>query len=127
MYDVTIIGCGVIGSSLAYTLSQYDLHILVLERENDVAMGTTKANSGIVHAGYDPEPDTLLAKLNVRGSAMMEDLCRDLSVKYKRIGSFVAAFSEEQKKHLEKLLDNGIKSGIPGIRIVSGEDRKSVV
>ncbi|RKJ73354.1 FAD-dependent oxidoreductase, partial [Butyricicoccus sp. 1XD8-22] len=59
MYDVAIIGCGVIGASLAYKLSRYDLRVLVLERENDVAMGTTKANSAIVHAGYDPEPGTL--------------------------------------------------------------------
>lgn len=94
MYDVTIIGCGVVGASLAYTLSQYDLKVLVLERENDIAMGTTKANSAIVHAGYDPEPGTLIAELNVRGSAMMEDLCRSLDVKYKRIGSFVLAFDK---------------------------------
>ena len=67
MYDVTIVGCGVVGASLAYTLSQYRLRVLVLERENDVAMGTTKANSAIVHAGYDPENGTLMAKLNVRG------------------------------------------------------------
>ena len=81
MYDVTIVGCGVVGASLAYTLSQYRLRVLVLERENDVAMGTTKANSAIVHAGYDPEYGTLMAKLNVRGSEVMEQLCRDLSVK----------------------------------------------
>ena len=68
MFDVTIIGCGVIGAVLARKLSQYDLRILILERENDVAMGTTKANSAIVHAGYDPEPGTLMAKLNVQGS-----------------------------------------------------------
>ena len=78
MYDVTIVGCGVVGASLAYTLSQYRLRVLVLERENDVAMGTTKANSAIVHAGYDPEYGTLMAKLNVRGSEVMEQLCRDL-------------------------------------------------
>ena len=106
MYDVTIVGCGVVGASLAYTLSQYRLRVLVLERENDVAMGTTKANSAIVHAGYDPENGTLMAKLNVRGSEVMEQLCRDLSVGYKRIGSFVLAFDEEQKKHLEHLLEN---------------------
>ena len=102
MYDVTIVGCGVVGASLAYTLSQYRLRVLVLERENDVAMGTTKANSAIVHAGYDPENGTLMAKLNVRGSELMEQLCSDLSVGYKRIGSFVLAFDEEQKKHLKQ-------------------------
>ena len=100
MYDVAIIGCGVIGASIAYTLSQYDLRILILERENDVAMGTTKANSAIVHAGYDPEPGTLMARLNVQGSARMEQLCSDLSVAYKRVGSLVLAFGRRTKKHL---------------------------
>ncbi|MGM9630478.1 NAD(P)/FAD-dependent oxidoreductase [Butyricicoccus sp.] len=126
MYDVTIIGCGVVGASLAYTLSQYDLNVLVLERENDVAMGTTKANSAIVHAGYDPEPGTLLAKLNVRGSDMMEGLCRRLSVKYKRIGSFVLAFDEDDRCHLDKLYDNGMKNGVPDMKILSGDEARAM-
>ena len=94
----------------------------MLERENDVAMGTTKANSAIVHAGYDPENGTLMAKLNVRGSELMEQLCRDLSVGYKRIGSFVLAFDEEQKQHLEHLLENGVRNGVPGLRILDAEE-----
>ena len=122
MYDVTIVGCGVVGASLAYTLSQYRLRVLVLERENDVAMGTTKANSAIVHAGYDPENGTLMAKLNVRGSEVMEQLCSDLSVGYKRIGSFVLAFDEEQKQHLEHLLENGVRNGVPGLRILDAKE-----
>ena len=80
MFDVTIIGCGVIGALLARKLSQYDLRILILERENDVAMGTTKANSAIVHAGYDPEPGTLMAKLNVQGSEQMDLIEKILKV-----------------------------------------------
>lgn len=125
MYDVTIIGCGVIGASLAYTLSQYNLNVLVLERENDVAMGTTKANSAIVHAGYDPEPGTLMAKLNVRGSKLMEQLCRSLSVKYKRIGSFVLAFDDESRTHLETLYHNGVKNGVPDMEILSGDEARA--
>ena len=117
MYDVTIVGCGVIGASLAYTLSRYQLRVLVLEKENDVAMGTTKANSAVVHAGYDPANGTLMAKLNVQGSAMMEELCRKLSVKYKRTGSFVVAFDEEQRAHLGKMLENGKKNGVPGLQL----------
>lgn len=120
MYDVTIIGCGVIGASLAYTLSQYQLRVLVLERENDVAMGTTKANSAVVHAGYDPAYGTLMATLNVRGSAMMEQLCQSLSVKYKRIGSFVVAFSKEERAHLERLYENGKRNGVPGLQLLDG-------
>ena len=122
MFDVTIIGCGVIGASVAHALSKYDLRVLVLERENDVAMGTTKANSAIVHAGYDPEPGTLMAKLNVRGSAMMEELCRELSVKYKRIGSLVLAFNEENLAHLQKLYNNGVENGVPDMKLLSTEE-----
>lgn len=126
MYDVTIIGCGVIGASLAYTLSRYQLRVLVLEKENDVAMGTTKANSAVVHAGYDPAHGTLMAKLNVQGSAMMEELCRKLSVKYKRTGSFVLAFDEAQRAHLEKMLENGNKNGVPGLQLLSGEEAREM-
>ena len=122
MFDVTIIGCGVIGSAVAHTLSKYDLKVLVLERENDVAMGTTKANSSIVHAGYDPEPGTLMAKLNVRGSAMMEELCQELSVKYNRIGSLVLAFDEENLAHLQKLYNNGVENGVPNMKLLSAEE-----
>ena len=110
MFDVTIIGCGVIGALLARKLSQYDLRILILERENDVAMGTTKANSAIVHAGYDPEPGTLMAKLNVQGSEQMEKLCRELDVEYRRCGSMVLAFSAEETATLKTLYDRGINT-----------------
>ena len=126
MYDVTIIGCGVIGASLAYTLSRYQLRVLVLEKENDVAMGTTKANSAVVHAGYDPAHGTLMAKLNVQGSAMMEELCRKLSVKYKRTGSFVLAFDEAQRAHLEKMLENGNNNGVPGLQLLCGEEAREM-
>lgn len=126
MYDVAIIGCGVIGASLAYTLSRYDLRVLVLERENDVAMGTTKANSAIVHAGYDPEPGTLMAKLNVQGSAMMEQLCADLSVEYKRIGSLVLGFSEEDRKTLGRIYENGVQNGVPGLEMLTGEQARGM-
>ncbi|MDO5141419.1 MAG: NAD(P)/FAD-dependent oxidoreductase [Eubacteriales bacterium] len=121
MFDVAIIGCGVIGASLAYTLSQYRLRVLVLEKENDVAMGTTKANSAIVHAGYDPAHGTLMAQLNVRGSEMMEALCQRLSVKYARIGSFVLAFDEAQRAQLERMLENGRRNGVPGLELLDSE------
>ena len=122
MFDVTMIGCGVIGASIAYKLSQYDLKVLVLERENDVAMGTTKANSAIVHAGYDPEPGTLMAKLNVEGSAQMEELCRTLDVEYDRIGSLVLAFAPEDLETLNTLYKRGVENGVPGQQLLSGEE-----
>jgi len=86
MFDVTLIGCGVVGAGIAFELSKCKLSVAVLEKENDIACGTTKANSAIVHAGYDPLPGTKMARLNVQGSKMMEELCRRLSVDYKRIG-----------------------------------------
>ena len=126
MFDVTIIGCGIIGASVAYKLSKYNLRILILERENDVAMGTTRANSAIVHAGYDPEPGTLMARLNVEGSAQMEQLCRDLSVEYQQIGSLVLAFGPEELKTIEKLYGNGLKNGVPGLKLLSGSEARAM-
>ena len=126
MFDITIIGCGVIGASLAHKLSQFDLKVLILERENDVAMGTTKANSAIVHAGYDPEPGTLMARLNVAGSARMEALCRELDVEYRRTGSMVLAFSEEELPRLQSLYENGVKNGVPDLRILSGSEAREL-
>lgn len=126
MYDVTIIGCGVVGASLAYRLSQYDLRVLVLERENDVSMGTTKANSAIVHAGYDPRHGSLMAKLNVRGAELMEPLCRSLSVDYRRAGSLVVAFDEADLARLRELYENGVKNGVPGLRLLSGQEVRAL-
>ena len=88
--------------------------------------GTTKANSAIVHAGYDPAHGTLMARLNIRGSEMMEALCRDLSVKYKRVGSFVLAFDEAQKEHLEKLYRNGVENGVPGMELLDGDQARAM-
>lgn len=126
MFDVTIIGCGVIGASLARRLSQYDLRLLILERENDVAMGTTKANSAIVHAGYDPEPGTLMAELNVKGSEQMEALCRELDVEYRRCGSMVLALSEEENATLRTLYDRGVRNGVKELRLLSGEEARAM-
>lgn len=121
MYDVTVIGCGVIGASTAYELSQYKLSVAILEKENDVACGTTKANSAIVHAGYDPHPGTKMARLNVQGSKMMEDLCKRLSVEYKRIGSLVLAFDDTDMAVVRDLFDRGQKNGVEQLRILTGE------
>ncbi len=126
MFDVTIIGCGVVGASLAYKLSAYDLRVLVLERENDVAMGTTKANSAIVHAGYDPEPGTLMARLNVAGSKQMEALCRELDVEYRRNGSLVLALTEAEIATLKRLYEQGVENGVEGMSLLSGEEARAM-
>ena len=118
MFDVAIIGCGVIGAATAYTLARYQLKVLVLEAENDVADGTTKANSAIVHAGYDPEPGTRMARLDVLGNRLAGEICERLDVPFKRNGSLVLAFSEEEIPHLKKLYSNGVANGVPGIRLL---------
>ncbi len=122
MYDVVIVGCGVVGAATAFELSKYKLKAAVLERENDVAMGTTKANSAILHAGYDPEPGTLMARLNVRGSALAGELCRALDVPYKQCGSLVVGLSEEDRPRLEELYRRGKANGVPGLRLLDREE-----
>ena len=126
MYDVLIVGCGVIGAATAFTLSKYKLNVGILERENDVATGTTKANSAILHAGYDPVPGTLMARLNVRGSALAKELCRKLEVPYNQCGSLVLAFGLEEVPVLEGLLDRGRKNGVPELQLLSGQEARAL-
>lgn len=114
-YDVIIIGCGVVGASCAYTLAQHALRVGVLEASNDVANGTTKANSAIVHAGYDPLPGTNMARLNVLGTAMMGPLCARLDVPYRNNGSLVLSLSEEDDETLRELYARGLANGVPGL------------
>ena len=120
-YDVVVVGGGVTGCAVARALSAYRLKIALLEAADDVAMGSSKANSAIVHSGYDAEPGTLMAELNVKGNALMEQLCSELSVPFKRIGSMTVAFDEDQQAHLERLLEQGRKNGVPGLEIHTGE------
>lgn len=122
MYDVVIIGAGVSGSATARELSRYDASICVLEKEEDVCCGTSKANSAIVHAGYDCEPGSLMAKLNVEGNAMMTDLSRDLDIPFQRIGSLVVCTDPDTREGLEKLLEKGRKNGVPDLRIVERDE-----
>lgn len=126
MYDVIIIGAGVIGSSIARELSRYQLKICVLEKEEDVCCGTSKANSGIVHSGFDAKPGSLKAKLNVAGSKMMGKLSRDLDFPYRQNGSIVLCFHEEDMGKLNDLLQQGRANGVDGIRIVQGEEMKQL-
>ena len=126
MYKTAIIGAGVIGSMTARRLAAYDAELIVLEKEADVAMGQSKANSGIVHAGFDPEPGSLKAKLNLKGNRMMEETCHQLGVNFRRNGSLVVAFSEEDKKTLKKLYDRGNINGVDGLRLISGEEAREI-
>ncbi|MDF2612410.1 MAG: FAD/NAD(P)-binding oxidoreductase [Clostridia bacterium] len=122
MYDVVVIGAGVIGASIFRELTKYNLKVVVLEKEIDVAMGTSRANSAIIHAGYDPEEGTLMAKYNVWGSELFEELCKDLSVPYKKNGSLVLGFNDEDMITLEALYKNGNKNGVKGLALLSREE-----
>ena len=122
MFDVAIIGAGVVGGLIARELSRYELSVVILEKENDVAMGATRANSAIVHAGFDAKEGTLKALLNVRGSEMMEKVTRELGVKYKKNGSLVVGFGEEDEKTLRALLERGEKNGVKELSILSREE-----
>ena len=121
MFDVAIIGAGISGCAIAYKLSKFKLKIALLDKENDVCMGATRANSAIIHAGFDPEPGTLTAKLNSLGNPQCKEICKKLDVEYREIGSLVTSFSDEETKVLKKLLKNAEQNGIPGVEILSGE------
>ena len=122
MYDVLIIGAGVIGGSIFRELTKYNLKVSVLEKENDVSMGTTKANSAIIHAGFDPDPESVVAKYNVRGNEMYEGICKELDVPFKRNGAMVVAFAEENMATLETLYKKGVKMGVKGLRLLNKEE-----
>ena len=122
MYDAAIIGAGVIGISIFRELTKYNLKVVVLEKENDVSMGSSKANSAIVHAGYDPKEGTLMAKYNVLGNEMFEDICRELSVPFKRNGSLILAFDEEDLNTINTLYENGTKIGVKNLKILNKDE-----
>ena len=126
MYDVIIIGCGVVGAACAYELSRYELSVAVLEKSNDVANGTSKANSAIVHAGYDPHPGTAMARLNVEGNRLMPELCRKLDVPFRQTGSHVLAFNEKEVETLKTLYARGVQNGVPGLKLLSGEEARAM-
>ena len=121
-YDVAVVGAGVVGGLIARELSRFDIKVALLEKHNDVAMGTTKANSAIVHGGFDAQNGTLKAKLNVQGTAMMPEVCKKLSVPFKKNGSVVVAFSEKEMEHIQVLYDRGIKNGVPELSIIDRDE-----
>lgn len=119
--DVLVIGAGVTGCAIARELSHTGLRVALCDACEDVAMGASRANSAIVHAGYDCVPGTLMAKLNVRGNEMFDEMCEQLSVPLMRVGSFVIAFGESDERELHNLLERGRKNGVPGLEIITGE------
>lgn len=122
MYDVVIIGAGVSGSASARELSRYKVKACVIEKAEDVCSGTSKANSGIAHAGFDAKEGSLMAKLNVQGNEMMEDLAEELDFPFERNGSLVICLNEEDVPKLQELYDRGIKNNVKGLKILNREE-----
>ena len=124
-YDVAVIGAGVTGSMIARELSMLDNTVCIIEKQSDVAGGASRANSGIVHAGYDAVPGTSKAKFNVLGNAMMQKTALELGVPYENCGSLVVALGKDDKKRLEELKQRGDENGVP-TSIVRGERLKKI-
>lgn len=126
MYDVIIAGAGVVGGMVARELARYQLSVCLLEKENDVACGASKANSGIIHGGFDPEPDTLKAKLNVKGVPLLYAAAKELHVPHKQNGSMVCAFSQAEEAHITELYDRGIQNGVTDMEILTGDEARAL-
>ena len=126
MLDVLIVGAGVVGCAVARELSRYALDVAVLEREEDVGAGTSKANSAIIHAGFDAEPGTLKARFNVEGCARMGALSQELDIPFRRNGSLVVALTAEDLPKLTELKARGEKNGVPELRILSGSEARKM-
>ncbi|WP_270646811.1 NAD(P)/FAD-dependent oxidoreductase [Paeniclostridium hominis] len=122
MYDIAIIGAGISGSSIARELSKYNLKTVVIEKGVEVCQGTTKSNSAIVHGGYDAKVGSLKAKLNVKGNGLYKDLCDDLDVDFKQIGSLVLAFDEKEMEHVKALYERGLENKATGLKILNREE-----
>lgn len=125
-FDVVIIGGGVTGCAIAREISRYDLHVCVVEREEDVCSGTSKANSAIIHAGHDAAPGSAKAKFNVEGNRLMDQLSKDLDFEFKRNGSLILCFAKEDIPALQELYNKGVKNGVPDLRIITGDEARSM-
>ncbi len=121
-YDVVIIGGGIVGTAIAKELSKYECKVLLLEKEPDIAVGTTKANSAILHAGFDAHPGSLKAKLNVRGNELYHQLEKELDLDIRWTGSLVAAVNDQEQSVIETLYDRGQTNKVPGLRLLSREE-----
>lgn len=120
-FDIAIVGAGITGCAIARQLTRYDLYICVVEAANDIALGASKANGGLVHAGYDPAPGTIKAQVNARGCELYGAWAQELGFLFRRTGSMVLGFSDEDRAHLEKLRSNGLANGVPELSIIGPE------
>ena len=118
VFDIIIIGGGVIGSAVARELSRYDYKIAVLEKNPDVCCETSGRNSGVLHAGFNNKPGSLMARFCVEGNRMFEQLSKDLDIPFKRTGKLVVGFDENDRIRLEAMKETGIKNNVPGLEII---------
>ena len=125
-YDAIVIGGGILGCMTARNLRRFDISTLLLEKEQDICMGITRANSAIVYAGYDNKPGSLKAELTVRGNANMAALCEELEVPFSRCGSLLVTYDADSLPKLERKLQNGIRNGVPGLRLLSGKEAEAM-
>lgn len=126
IYDTIIVGAGVTGCCVARELSRYEQSVLVLDRESDVCEGTSKANSAIIHAGFDAVPGTMKAKLNVEGNAMMDALSEQLDIPFRRNGALVVCWREEELPVLRELMERGERNGVPGMKLLTGDEAREM-
>ena len=126
LYDVIVIGAGVVGCAAAMELGRLDLRVAVLEKNEDVCTGTSKANSAIVHAGFDAMPGTQMARFNVLGNRRMPELCRQLDIPFRRCGALVLCFDEDDRPKLRELLERGVTNGVEELRIIEGEELRAL-
>lgn len=124
MFDVIIIGAGIIGCATAYQLSQFELKVLLLDKENDVSLGASCANTAIIHGGYDPDPATLMGKYNVKGAKRCIELVDALDIKFKKSGTLIIALAENDLKTLDKYYNRGLLNGVEGMAMLDGEEAR---
>jgi len=125
-YDAVVIGGGILGCFTARNLRRWNISTLLMEKEEDVCKGITRANSAIVYAGYDNKPGSLKAQMTVRGNADMEELCRELEVPFSRCGSLLVTYDDAAVSKLKKKLQNGIQNGVPGLQLLTGPEAEAM-
>ena len=124
--DAIVIGGGILGCFVARNLRRWQISTLLLEKAEDICTGITRANSAIIYAGYDNKPGTRKAELTVRGNANMDTLCRELDVPFTRCGSLLVTYEEETAGRLQRKLENGMKNGVPGLRLLTGAEAEAM-
>lgn len=127
VYDVMVIGGGVVGSAIARELSKYKIHIGVLEKNLDVCYETSGRNSGVIHGGFSYNPNSLKAKLCLEGNLLMDDVCKDLDVPFKRCGKVLVGNTPDDLKQLKKTIKQGIENGVENLSLIDKETLKEIV